>query len=173
MTCTNCNAQLSEGAKFCNKCGTTQETKSAAHSYQQLNDKHKKMLPYALAGIGVVIVLVIVIAALSGGGGNRNLVGEWACEHGEEIIALMRNGTGRIIETDRLGIEHIDEITWRTQRHRGMRLLIIEMDVSTNNFPYDFQTINFEYEVTIRRGETQLRIRPLGENRWYRYTRVD
>jgi hypothetical protein len=177
MTCSNCNHVLNADAKFCNKCGATQEAapppvNTVTHSYQQLGDKHKKHLPYILAGAGVLILVVVILLLTMGGNGrDSGLVGRWEGGYGETFV-LMRNGTGHVIEEDWRGNEIVEDFTWHTQRHKGMRVLVLNFDLSSNAFPHDFQTFNFEYERISHRGDVQIRLRPLGDSFWEELTRV-
>lgn len=70
MFCKNCGTQLSDGAKFCNSCGTSiNGTPSTSANASPVSSKNtKKKSPIGI--IAIVIIVIAAIALFSGGGGG-------------------------------------------------------------------------------------------------------
>lgn len=99
--CTNCGAQLNEGARFCPKCGAYVEQPSEGSSFQQTplsmeesaSGKKKSSLPLVLVIVAAVIVLGVAGFFFYKKTFAPGIVGAWEDEYGFDLVIFNKDGS--------------------------------------------------------------------------------
>ena len=74
MYCPNCGAQVSDGARFCEECGTALgDAKAGRHASAQPARRRRRVLPLVLAAAVLVLVALYLIGTCGSGGATSGI----------------------------------------------------------------------------------------------------